>query len=224
MKNLVKGVVEFRKAASKEAKELFAKLALGQRPDALFITCSDSRVAANVFASTNPGDVFVLRNIGNMIPGYGDDHHDHSAPAALEFSLFHLPITDIIVCGHSECGAMQAIATKPSLDACPHLRSWLAHGQEAPEKAKKIFGNHSSLSFVNQVSQANVLLQLEHIASYPYVEKRLREKTLRLHGWWFDIAHADVYCYDDEARKFIILDEKISAKILEQLTKNSHHH
>lgn len=217
MKKLVQGVAEFRKTISKESKELFAKLALGQKPDALFITCSDSRVAVNVFASTNPGDLFVLRNIGNLVPAPSPSREDQSAQAALEFSLFQLPVTDIIVCGHSECGAMQALVNNAFFPSCPHLNNWLIHGKAALEKARQLDSNTSSLSFVNQVSQANVLLQLEHISSYSFVKDRIKEKTLRLHGWWFDIAKADVYCYDSDLETFAIIDDNMSKKILEQL-------
>ena len=218
MKKLVKGVAEFRKTITKESKELFAKLALGQKPDALFITCSDSRVAVNVFASTDPGDVFVLRNIGNLVPASSSLDQDQSAQAALEFSLFNLPVVDIVVCGHSECGAIKAIVDRVHFPSSPHLNHWLVHGRNAIEKAKRLFKDPTSLSLVNQVSQANVLLQLEHIASYPFVQKRVQEKSLRLHGWWFDIANADVYCYDTDEKKFSIIDEALSQKILKTLT------
>ena len=110
MKKLIHGIVDFRKNLTEENRLLFTKLALGQKPDALFIACSDSRVVPNLFASTNPGDVFVVRNIGNLIPPASASLHDTSATAALEFSIFSLNVSDIIVCGHSECGAMQALA------------------------------------------------------------------------------------------------------------------
>ena len=110
MKKLVQGIVDFRKSLTKEKRALFAKLALGQKPDALFITCSDSRVAPNVFASSNPGDVFVLRNVGNLIPPVTASDQEASASSALEFAVLALKVSDIIVCGHSECGAMQALA------------------------------------------------------------------------------------------------------------------
>src|ERR1700737_3168510 len=104
MKKLIQGIVDFRQNLSEESRSLFAQLALGQKPDALFIACSDSRVAPNVFASTNPGDLFVLRNVGNLIPP-ASSSQDCSASAVIEFSIFSLNVSDIIVCGHSECGA-----------------------------------------------------------------------------------------------------------------------
>src|SRR5271154_3047673 len=102
MKKLIQGIVDFRKNLTEENRALFAKLALGQKPDALFIACSDSRVVPNLFASTNPGDLFVLRNMGNLIPPVTAPLQDNSASAVLEFSIFTLNVSDIVVCGHSE--------------------------------------------------------------------------------------------------------------------------
>src|ERR1700678_2088928 len=100
MKKLIQGIVDFRKNLTQENRALFAKLALGQKPDALFIACSDSRVVPNLFASTNPGDVFVLRNLGNLIPPASSSLQDNSASAVIEFSVYALKVSDIIVCGH----------------------------------------------------------------------------------------------------------------------------
>src|ERR1700733_12375100 len=137
MKKLIQGIVDFRKNLTDEKRALFAKLALGQKPDTLFIACSDSRVVPNLFASTNPGDVFVLRNLGNLIPPASDTHNEVSAQAALEFSIFSLNISDIIICGHSECGAIHAITHGLEQQNCPHLAAWLIYGQESLERVKK---------------------------------------------------------------------------------------
>jgi carbonic anhydrase len=217
MKKLINGIVEFRKNLTEENRTLFAKLALGQKPDALFIACSDSRVVPNLFASTNPGDVFVLRNIGNLIPAANSASQENSVQAALEFSIFSLNIADIIVCGHSECGAMQSISQGTTNACCPHLSEWLKHGEASRDKVKNGFILNPKLAKHNQVSQANVLLQLEHIASYPFIQERLEKKQLRLHGWWFDIAQADVYCYEESVNQFVLIDENESKLILERL-------
>jgi carbonic anhydrase len=136
MKKLIQGIVDFRKNLTEESRSLFAKLALGQKPDTLFIACSDSRVVPNLFASTNPGDLFVLRNIGNIIPPCSHSLKDKSAPAVIEFSIFSLSVSDIIVCGHSECGAMQALVDGINTQCCPHLESWLKYGEESFRKVR----------------------------------------------------------------------------------------
>lgn len=217
MKKLIRGIVDFRKNLSEENRTLFAKLALGQKPDALFIACSDSRVVPNLFVSTNPGDLFVVRNIGNLIPPAFSSIQDTSVPAALEFSVFSLNVSDIIICGHSECGAMQALTHDIETFNCPHLESWLKYGIESLNKVQKGLVINPSLSEHNQVSQVNVLQQMEHVASYPFVRDRLEKNQLRVHGWWFDIARADVYCYEKDLNQFVLIDEKEGKLILERL-------
>jgi len=217
MKKLIDGIVEFRKNITDEYRELFAKLALGQKPDALFIACSDSRVVPNLFASTNPGDLFVIRNVGNLIPPANSDTQEVSAQAAIEFAVFNLKISNIIVCGHSDCGAIDAIAKGKDIPHCPHLNSWLQFGREAASKVRKGETTNPKLSENNQISQVNVLQQMEHISSYPFVKELVEEGKLRVHGWWFDIAHADVYCFEPTLNKFVLIDEEESKLILKRL-------
>jgi len=217
MKKLVQGIIDFRKNLTKENRALFAKLALGQKPDALFIACSDSRVVPNLFASTNPGDLFVLRNIGNLIPPASASPQDTSALAAIEFSIFSLNVSDIIVCGHSECGAMQALAKGIDTLSCPHLESWLKYGEESLNRVRKGFVINPSLSEHNKISQVNVLQQMQHISSYPFIRDRLERGQLRIHGWWFDIAQADIYCYEQDFNQFVLIDEKEAKLILKRL-------
>lgn len=217
MRKLIDGIVEFRKNLTEEHRDLFAKLALGQKPDALFIACSDSRVVPNLFASTNPGDLFVLRNIGNLIPPAYSDEQDCSAQAAIEFSVFSLKISDIIVCGHSECGAMQALVHGFDSEHCPHLSSWLKFGEESRKRVEDGGVINSALSKHNQISQANVLQQLQNLMSYAFIRERVEQKLLRLHGWWFDIAKADVYCYETSLNQFVLIDENEGKIILTRL-------
>lgn len=217
MKKLIQGIVDFRKSLTPESRALFAKLALGQRPDALFIACSDSRVVPNLFASTNPGDLFVLRNIGNLIPPASLAHKDNSVSAALEFAIFSLNVADIVVCGHSECGAMHALAKGVDAPCCPNLESWLQNGTESLNKVRNGFVLDPTLSEANQISQVNVLQQIEHISSYPFIQERLKASKLRLHGWWFDIAQADVFCYEKSVNQFVLIDQKEGNAIIDRL-------
>jgi carbonic anhydrase len=217
MKKLIRGIVEFRQKALPSYREKFANLALGQAPDTLFIACSDSRVAANVFASTEPGDLFVIRNVGNMIPCCGVDGHsmaDESEAAAIEFAINNLNVQHIIVCGHSECGAMHAILNGRNKVKTPHLRAWLRHGEMSLSLLDSVKGD---ISPVNKLSQLNVLQQVEHLKSYPIVEQRLEQGKLQLHAWWFELAGASVYAYDRDQSKFIMIDEKVANKILSQM-------
>lgn len=210
MKKLIKGIVEFRKNVQQDYREAFGRLALGQSPDALFIACSDSRVVPNTFASTNPGDLFVVRNVGNLIPSPSEEI-ENSESVALEFSLLTLKVSDVIVCGHSECGAMQALLKDAPDTKMKHLQNWLRHAKEALQKLNSGFVLDSSLSKHNQLSQINVLVQMEHINSYPIVQKLIQEGSLAVHGWWFDLANADVYAYDSSLKRFALIEDKESS-------------
>lgn len=217
MKKLLKGIVDFRNRVRPAMRESFAKLALGQSPDALLIACSDSRVVPNLFASTEPGDLFVIRNIGNIIAPCGADGlsmADESEAAAIEFSALALNVADIIVCGHSECGAMRLLLDgKPEIDA-PHLRSWLRHGRPTLEKLRAGARMKADLAPHNHLSQMNVLDQLEHLRSYEVVRRREADGRVRLHAWWFDIAGAEVLAHDPVQRAFIPIDEAVIERII----------
>lgn len=219
MKKLIEGIVEFRRNVQESYREAFGKLATGQSPDTLFIACSDSRVVPNTFASTNPGDLFVMRNVGNIVPPSGKNGvsiADESEAAAIEIAIDMLNVPDIIVCGHSECAAMRALINDRDKVEQPNFKSWLRHGDEALALLNSGITLDPKLSKHNQLSQLNVLLQIEHIKTYPSVKKRIEEKKLGIHAWWFDIAHADVYAYDEEAKKFVIIDEKTAARLLKR--------
>lgn len=221
MKKLIQGIVDFRRNALPEYREKFARLALGQSPDALFIACSDSRVVPNTFASADPGDLFVIRNVGNLIApadSVGVSRTDASEAAAIEFAVANLKVADIIVCGHSECGAMQAILRGRDAVEPFHLRSWLRHGEDALACLDRHEAPDPTLAPHNQLSQLNVLMQLRHLRTYPLVRERLESGTLRLHAWWFELRTADVYGYDEAARRFLVIDDDFAARLLGSLT------
>jgi carbonic anhydrase len=205
MKKLLRGIIEFRQKMLPEDREKFARLAHGQSPDALMIACADSRVVPNLFASTDPGDLFVVRNVGNLIPECGPDGRstaDESEAAAIEFALANLNVLDIIVCGHSECGAMRAIVDGRQKVTAPNLREWLRHGEPA---LARLGAGGDVQSRANQLSQLNVLQQMDHLRSYPIVRERLAEKCLDLHGWWFEVDTANVYIHDEASGRFELI-------------------
>ena len=212
MRKLLQGIVDFRNRVRPAARETFARLALGQSPDVLFIACSDSRVAINVFASTEPGDLFVVRNPGNMVsPAAADGHSvaDESEAAAIEFAVGQLAVRDIIVCGHSSCGAMTALLRGRDNVSAPHLRSWLRHAEAGLGR----ISDRTADGADNQLSQANALLQLEHLHSYPIVQRAEQERGLRLHAFWFDIATAEVLVHDPAQGRFVPLDESQAERL-----------
>ena len=217
MKKLIEGIIDFKKKLTPENLNFFGDLALKQKPDALFIACSDSRVVPNLFASTNPGDLFVLRNIGNIIPPVSEDFPDLSTASAIEFSIISLKVSDIIVCGHSECGAMQALTQGIDKLTCPHLKRWLKYGEESLKKAKQDIIVDSTLSEHNLISQINVIQQMKNIANYPLVNDLLAKNQIRIHGMWFEISKAKVFYYEKLLNRFVVIDEEEAQIILKRL-------
>lgn len=214
MHKLVKGIVDFRRNVLPGYREKFASLALGQSPDTLFVACSDSRVVPNLFASTDPGDLFVVRNVGNLIAPCGTGGlsvADESEGAAIEFAVLNLGVSDIIVCGHSECGAMQAILQGRANVAAPHLKAWLRHGEPSLARLAPLADGPEA---ANLLSMANVLQQIAHLRTYTIVKERLAQGALKLHGWWFELSTANVYAFEDAEQRFILIDEDEAARIL----------
>lgn len=205
MQKLLRGIVEFRESQLPTYREKFRSLATTQSPDALFIACSDSRVVPNLVVSTDPGQLFVMRNIGNLMPethGSGHSIADESEAAAIEYSLGVLNLRDIVVCGHSNCGAMKAALTGDVPDGMPNLKAWLRHAQPAVRRLAEKGPLDPDLSPSDQLSQWNVLVQIENIRTYPIVAERLAKGSLRLSAMWFDVATGIVHAFDDEDGKY----------------------
>lgn len=205
MKKLINGIMEFRRTKREGLRGLYAQLALGQSPDCLFITCSDSRVVANIFASTDPGDLFVVRNLGNIMPPSPDVG---SAVAALEYALETLEVGNIVVCGHSDCGAMRALAQNPQAEGSTPMAAWLRHAKAA---VQAVPGDQ------DQLSRRNVVLQLENLRSHGVVREREEAGKLKLHGLWFNIRDVEVYYLEKGPSEFTLIDDAEGRKILQSL-------
>lgn len=220
MKKLIRGILDFREHVLPQKLEMFAKLAQGQSPDVLFITCSDSRVAPNWFASTDPGEMFVVRNIGNLVPPFDQTDHpesDHSVAAAIEFAVGNLHVSDIVICGHSGCGAIHALAG--GLNKLPKsgLRNWLTFAEEPLRLRSESFEAEEGLSNEDWLSQYNVLQQIENLKSYPKIRELLEKRQLRLHAWWFDIGHGSVLAFRPKLNRYVVLDKKSGEEILAEI-------
>ena len=220
MRKLIMGIVDFRERMLPQYAERFRELAQTQAPDALFITCSDSRVVPDLLVSTDPGELFTMRNVGNLIPPAAPDGvsvGDLSEASAIEYAVLVLKVAHIVVCGHSECGAMKAVLTRnPSLQA-PNLDLWLNHANTAAFRLEHEGALDAALKSHDQLSQMNVLVQLEHLMTYPIVRERVAAKTLHLSGWWFDIATGDMYCYEPSSRAFEIIDRREAERLVGRL-------
>ncbi len=220
MKKLINGIVNFRSNNINNYRSKFAQLALNQKPDAMMIACCDSRVVPNVFASSDPGDLFVVRNVGNLVPTYNQANLDRSTASAIEFSVLNLKVKDIIICGHSECGAMCELMTNNinHTPSTPMLEKWLELADTSYVRFKNETGETKNHNNHNALSQINVLEQLDNLRTYPWLQEKINNKQLRIHGWWFDLATADVYYYNHSQQKFILLDESEAKKLLQELS------
>jgi carbonic anhydrase len=211
MQQLIEGVHKFRNDEFGNYKKLFRRLSqTGQNPHTLFITCSDSRVLAELITHSQPGDLFVVKNIGNIVPPSSATGDTNSTAAAIEFAVERLRVDDIVICGHSQCGAISALLGHPPIgDGSPHLRDWLKVASPVVETLKKEYAHlHDQDARSTAAAQENVLFGLDNLHSYPCVQDRLADGSLRLHGWFFKIATAELFAYDPETRQFSPLVEE----------------
>jgi carbonic anhydrase len=210
MQQLIEGVHKFRNEEFGNYRKLFRKLSqTGQNPHTLFITCSDSRVLAELITQSQPGDLFVVKNIGNIVPPSSASGDTNSTAAAIEFAVDRLRVEDIVVCGHSQCGAIAALMGHPPVgDSLPHLRDWLKVAAPVIETVKKDYAHlHGDEARWTAAAEENVLFSLDNLHSYSCVQERLADGSLTLHGWFFKIAMAELFAYDPETRQFAPLVE-----------------
>lgn len=219
MKKLLQGIVEFREKSLPEYAEHFRQLSQGQSPDTLFITCSDSRVVPDLLLSTDPGDLFVMRNVGNMVPPAtvdGCSTGDLSEASAIEYAVQLLKVQNIVVCGHSGCGAMKAALEPDSVSPASNLAKWLHYSTSATFRLEQEGPLDGRLPPPDQLSQLNVLVQLEHLMSYSIVNTEVRAGRLRLIGWWFEIGSGEMSAYDRQTRSFRPIDRAAATRMIEQ--------
>ncbi|QOV34871.1 carbonic anhydrase [Streptomyces ferrugineus] len=174
--------------------EEFAKLAEGQSPQVLFITCSDSRVVPALITGARPGELFELRTAGNIVPPYASEHPTSEA-ATIEYAVEVLGVSDIVVCGHSHCGAVGALVRGDDLDAVPAVRGWLAQADPRPTGAVED-------PEVAEGVQSHVLTQLLRLRSYPFIDKKLKERQLTLHAWYYEVHKGAVHVHSAETDAF----------------------
>ena len=208
MQRLIAGVHRFRNDEFGRYRALFRKLSQdGQNPHTLFITCSDSRVLAELITQSKPGDLFVVKNVGNIVPPASAVGSTNSTAAAIEFAVDVLKVSDVVVCGHSQCGAMDALLgglAQP--DALPHLSGWLEIARPVREVLARDYQHLTEpTARATAAAEENVLFALENLRSYPCVQHRLAGGSLHLHGWFFKIDSAELFAYDPESRQFASL-------------------
>lgn len=188
------GISRFQQHVYPKHQDLFEKLALGQRPEALFITCADSRIDPCLLTQTKPGDLFICRVIGNIVPPYPDAIGGVSA--TIEYAVGVLRVPEVIVCGHTDCGVMKGALNPEALEAYPTVTAWLRYAKVEHREADP--GPELLLA----LTEDNVVAQLESLRSHPAVAARLEQGDLALHGWVYHIGSGAVTAYDEQSRKF----------------------
>lgn len=199
MQKLVDGVHAFHAHYFATHRALFRRLAQGQNPETLFITCSDSRVVPNLITSTEPGELFIVRNVGNVVP-----HVDvpGGTAAAIEYATEVLGVTTVIVCGHTQCGAINAILNPQTMDRLPFVKRWLAQGERVRRIVAERYAHLDEEGRMLAAVEENVLVQLENLRAFPNIAERLERGALTMSGWVWDIATGDVFEFDPGAGQF----------------------
>jgi carbonic anhydrase len=204
VRSLLDGVKRYETTKRPRYSARFAALADGQEPHALFITCSDSRVVPSLIALADPGELFVIRNVANLVPpcvGGEVECGDASVSAAVWYALEVLKVQDVVVCGHSGCGGVKALLSPPP--PFPALRSWLTTGERSVERWRERGPLDPSYADFDQLSQISTLQQLDNLETHPHVRARIESGNLRLHAWWFDIPHGRLLAYSKDSERYV---------------------
>jgi carbonic anhydrase len=225
MDKILRGVSEFIRRRRPRLRATFKRLAHGQNPVALLLACSDSRVVSSLLLGTDPGDLFEVRTVGNLIAPASEKGTtsvgDESEAAAIEYALLALDVKHVVVMGHSGCGAMKAVLKGSVPAGASNLERWLVHARASQGKLARAPGIDARLPPEDRLSQANVLQQLEHIVSYTLVAERLERGKVELHGAWFDVEEADLHVWSAAEGRFVRMDEDVIAQALSRRAARS---
>ncbi|TJX14202.1 carbonic anhydrase [Tissierella creatinini] len=203
MKDLLKGILNFREKDYYTHKELFNDLKEQQKPHTLFISCSDSRVDPNMITKSLPGELFIIRNIANIVPPFRKSEDYAATTSAIEYAVLVLGVDNIIICGHSNCGGCAAcLMSEESLDNLPHTKKWLELSKSVRDRIleDKTVVDKGKREWM--MEQANIVEQMRHLLTYPYIAEKVENKTLTISGWHYIIETGEVFIYDKVAGEF----------------------
>ncbi|HRI63062.1 MAG TPA: carbonic anhydrase [Polyangium sp.] len=202
MQKLVDGLHKFQSEIFHTHQELFEALSKGQEPETLFITCSDSRISPNLITQTLPGDLFILRNAGNLIPTYGPSSSNSGEAGTIEFALAGLGVKHIVVCGHTLCGAMKGLLNGQILEKMPAVKAWLEHAEGTKRVMEENYSHLTGNELLTAAIEENVLTQLENLRTHPAVRSRIARNELSLYGWVYKMETGEVFQYDGVEGQF----------------------
>ncbi len=204
MQRLVDGLRKFQTEVFPAKRDLFERLAEGQKPSTLFITCADSRVVPELFTQAEPGELFVIRNAGNIVPPFA--RQPGGVTATIEFAVVALDVRHVIVCGHTDCGAMHGLLHPQSLAGMPTVAAWLEQADAARRLVLENYPPAGEDVLVDALVRENVLVQLHNLATHPSVVSRVARGELSLYGWIYDIRTGEVDSFDAEQQRYVRLD------------------
>ncbi|RIK71612.1 MAG: carbonate dehydratase [Planctomycetota bacterium] len=210
MQRLVEGIHKFQQDIFASQQRMFQRLVDGQKPLALFITCSDSRINPNLLTQTQPGELFIMRNAGNIVPPYGVAGCGEAA--TIEYAVSVLKVEDIVLCGHSHCGAMGALLDPDAVQELPAVRAWLSHAESTARIIKENYSHiREPKARLTATVEENVLVQLENLRTHPSVAAALARGTVKLHGWVYKFETGQVFAYDAAQNQFTMLGDRTGA-------------
>ncbi|MFK5937394.1 MAG: carbonic anhydrase [Sulfurimonas sp.] len=203
----------FKSYFKKNQEALLNLVITGQSPKALFIGCSDSRVIPDMIVQSNPGDLFVIRNVGNFVPPYSPDEDFHSTATGIEYAVSVLNVEEIIICGHTHCGACEHLYKTIEDDSLVHTKKWLQLGESAKKSAILSLGNDAPKEELLRLTEKlSVMNQIENLLTYPQVKKRFEDGDLSIHGWYYDIETGNIDYYNAETYEFLALKDLVNEK------------
>lgn len=211
MPHFAAGVVRFQQEVFPAKRQLFERLSEGQSPEALFITCSDSRIETAMITQTEPGELFICRNAGNIVPPH--TRQTGGMTASIEFAVSVLKVPHIVICGHTECGAMKGAMNPHSLKELEHVAEWLGFARAAVNIAQELGRDLEPEARMHLLLKQNVILQLQHLRTHPSVATRLALGELELHGWIYDIKTGEVDALTPQGDRFVPVRERYAAEV-----------
>ncbi len=202
-KKLIEGFTRFQETYFGDDNSLYASMKEGQPAKIMMIACCDSRVDPAILTSCEPGDLFIVRNVANLVPPFTEDTDHHGTSAALDFAVNHLEVETIIVMGHANCGGINALWEGEASSGSHLIQSWLSVAKKAKETVQETHQDSSLSEQLCACEQSSILVSLENLMSFPFIQQRIEAGNLRIHGWYFDVRTGQLLSYRPEADKFI---------------------
>ncbi len=200
MQNILDGIGKFQRDVFPRQRGLFRALSNTQQPEVLFITCGDSRVVPTLITQTQPGELFLSRQVGNVVPPHGSTYGGVSA--TIEYAVAALKVKHLVICGHSDCGAMKAVLHPERVSSLPNVAHWLSHCGAARAIVEALYPNAGADEKLHRLTEQNVLMQMRHVETHPPVAAAVGTGALAIHGWIYQIETGAVHAYNPETKRF----------------------